>query len=213
MLRLLVHGHDIKSIANELSISLTAANERLRSARQKLGVSSSREAARILAAEEADPSFSVDRQIGVPKAPVRSQPRRIILVWIGVVMAVAVATSIALMALLGGHGASARAPRVVATSPSAGSIVGPGPLKLSVTFDRRMRAGNYSFVQKDPATYPTCGRNLPAQSSDGRTFTLACQVEPRRSYEVWFNSEPYMNFKAEDGTPAIPFQLRFRTED
>ena len=51
---------------------------------------------------------------------------------------------------------------------------------------------------------------MPVQSSDQRTFTLACTVEPDTSYEVWFNSPPYMNFKGMDGTPAIPFQLKFR---
>ena len=92
------------------------------------------------------------------------------------------------------------------------SLVAAGPATLSVTFDRAMRPGNYSFVQKDPATYPRCAPSAPSQSLDGRTFTLSCTLEPGREYEVWFNSEPYMNFKDMDGTPAIPFQLKFRTE-
>lgn len=76
-----------------------------------------------------------------------------------------------------------------------------------------MLPGNYSFVQKDPATYPDCVPGAPAQSADGRTFTLECKVQPGREYEVWFNSEPYMNFKGVTGIPAVPFQLKFRTED
>ena len=47
-LRLMVRGHDAKSMANELSLSVHTINERLRSARRKLGVTSSREAARLL---------------------------------------------------------------------------------------------------------------------------------------------------------------------
>ena len=211
VLRLLVRGHDIKSIARELSISATAANERLRSARQKLGVSSSREAARILAAHEESHEFPVDRETGLPTAPPHSQPRRPVFIWIGAVMAVAIATSFALVAVLGAHSTPGGAPRVVRTNPSAGAVVAPGRLNLSVTFDRPMRAGNFSFVQKDPATYPDCGRNMPVQSADGRTFTLTCTVDPGRSYEVWFNSPPYMNFKGTDGVPAVPFQLTFRT--
>jgi hypothetical protein len=132
-------------------------------------------------------------------------------VWAGVVMAIAVATTIVLMAVLGGRARDQAAPTVVRTSPVAGAIIAPGTMKLSVTFDRRMRPGNFSFVQKDPATFPKCNAMNPVQSADGRTFTLACTVEPNRSYEVWFNSEPYMNFKAMDGTPAVPFQLNFRT--
>jgi hypothetical protein len=211
VLRLLARGHDIKSVARELSISTTAANERLRSARRKLGVSSSREAGRLLAAAEGDHSFSVDRQFGLPNAASHSQHRGRAFAWIGVVMAVAIATTIVLMSVLGSHAPSA-APSVVQTNPASGAAVAPGPLKLSVTFDRAMRPGNFSFVQKDPATYPNCGRNVPAQSADGRTFTLQCTVQPGRSYEVWFNSPPYMNFKAVDGTPAVPFQLKFRTK-
>jgi hypothetical protein len=102
---------------------------------------------------------------------------------------------------------------VVDTIPSSGAVVAAGALELSVTFDRPMRPGNYSFVRKDPTTYPNCAPEAPTQSADGRTFTLPCTVEAGREYEVWFNSEPYMNFKGEDGTPAVPFQLRFRTKD
>lgn len=51
-LRLLLRGHDAKSSARELGLSVHTVNERLREARRKLGVTSSREAARRLAAEE-----------------------------------------------------------------------------------------------------------------------------------------------------------------
>ena len=47
-LRLLLAGHDTKSSAAELDISVHTVNDRLRNARRKLRVSSSREAARIL---------------------------------------------------------------------------------------------------------------------------------------------------------------------
>jgi len=58
VLRLLLAGHDAKSAARSLGISVHAVNERLREARRKLGVSSSREAARILAAHK-HPNSSV----------------------------------------------------------------------------------------------------------------------------------------------------------
>lgn len=47
-LRLLLAGHDAKSSAAELDLSVHTINDRLRNSRRKLGVSSSREAARIL---------------------------------------------------------------------------------------------------------------------------------------------------------------------
>lgn len=46
VLGLLARGYDIKSAALELSISTSAVTDRLRQARRKLGVTSSREAAR-----------------------------------------------------------------------------------------------------------------------------------------------------------------------
>lgn len=47
-LRLIVRGHDAKSSARSLGISIHTVNERLRDARRKMTVSSSREAARML---------------------------------------------------------------------------------------------------------------------------------------------------------------------
>lgn len=55
-LRLIVRGHDAKSTARHLGLSVHTVNERLRDARRKLEVSSSREAARLLLDREgADP--------------------------------------------------------------------------------------------------------------------------------------------------------------
>lgn len=53
-LRLIVRGHDAKSIARTLDLSVHTINERLRAARQKLAVPSSREAARMLFAAEGE---------------------------------------------------------------------------------------------------------------------------------------------------------------
>ncbi|QUL37132.1 DUF4019 domain-containing protein [Erythrobacter sp. JK5] len=47
-LRLIVRGHDAKSSASHLGLSVHTINERLRAARRKLDVTSSREAARML---------------------------------------------------------------------------------------------------------------------------------------------------------------------
>ena len=51
-LRLLGRGRDTKSIASALDLSVHTVNERLRDVRRKLGVSSSREAARLLLTHE-----------------------------------------------------------------------------------------------------------------------------------------------------------------
>lgn len=79
-LRLIVRGHDAKSIARSLGLSVHTINERLRDARRKMAVSSSREAARLLLdAEGGDPArpapdFVGDRPIGeYAKAPSADQ--------------------------------------------------------------------------------------------------------------------------------------------
>lgn len=64
-LRLLVAGHDAKSIAREQGLSVHTVNERLRDARAKLGVTSSRTAARLLAEAERGPEIVGDRLFGV----------------------------------------------------------------------------------------------------------------------------------------------------
>lgn len=65
-LRLLLEGHDAKSIARDLGLSVHTVNERLRAARRKLEVPSSREAAGLLArSEHCSPNSVVDKQIGV----------------------------------------------------------------------------------------------------------------------------------------------------
>lgn len=67
-LRLIVRGHDAKSIAQSLGLSVHTINERLRDARRKMAVSSSRGAARLLLEAEcgdaANPEFFGDGQIG-----------------------------------------------------------------------------------------------------------------------------------------------------
>ena len=69
-LRLIVRGHDAKSSARHLGLSVHTVNERLRDARRKLQVSSSRAAARLLLdTEGADPQNLADKQIGEANRP------------------------------------------------------------------------------------------------------------------------------------------------
>lgn len=52
VLRLLASGHTAKSIAEQSGLSVNAVNDRLREARRKTGVGSSRELARLIATQE-----------------------------------------------------------------------------------------------------------------------------------------------------------------
>lgn len=69
-LRLIVRGHDAKSIARLLDLSVHTINNRLRDARRKLAVSSSREAARLLfEQEEAAPENAGHKGFGDATEP------------------------------------------------------------------------------------------------------------------------------------------------
>lgn len=74
-LRLIVRGHDAKSIARSLDLSVHTINERLRDARRKMTVSSSREAARLLLEVEGDgvgtPAPKSLGDAGIGEAPAR----------------------------------------------------------------------------------------------------------------------------------------------
>ena len=72
VLRLLAAGHTIKTIAALLTSTETAINERLRAARRKTGIGSSRELARLLEAQK-----NGDRKIDLspPGDPANTQPQ------------------------------------------------------------------------------------------------------------------------------------------
>lgn len=219
-LRLLTRGHDAKSAAEALGVSVHTVNDRLRDARRKTQASSSRGAARLLAAQE-HPEFLVPEQIAVPAAdrrteevethrPGASAGSRSMSRWGVTIMASAILMATILVGLAEPSASGAR-PQVVSTSPKADQIIAPGAFMLSVTFDRPMRRESYSFVRRRIETYPDCGANRPAQSADGRTFTMRCIAAPGRRYEIWFNDPPYLNFVGKSGASATPYRLRFRT--
>lgn len=101
-LRLLLVGHDAKSIAREFELSVHTINDRLKDARRKLGVSSSKEAARILAqAEGMTPENFGGQDLGIAPEPLSSpgpehrdthRTVRVPLVWIvgGILVMIAV---------------------------------------------------------------------------------------------------------------------------
>jgi DNA-binding CsgD family transcriptional regulator len=225
VLRLLVRGHDAKSIARALGLSLNVVNERLRDSRRRLGVSSSREAARLLAAHEGD-NFSGNREIGLGVAPpvtiddgrpairAGNAARRRRAFWMGGPIMLVVAAALGAAALDRREAVPAQTnapPRVVATKPAAGARIRPGPFLLSVTFDQPMIDGSYSYTRTSPETYPDCAVK-PVLSRDARTFTMRCTAAAGRNYEIWFNRPPYMSFRGLNGLSSEPHQLRFRTK-
>ena len=221
VLRLLAHGHDAKSAARTLGLSIHTVNERLRDARRKLQVSSSREAARLLmSAEGTTGQISGNEEIGfapdrAPRrkaaAPAAAGYRQILAIG-ALIMILTALIAIGAYAV-GEHSSAGKkadngAPKVVETHPVEGSTIAPGPYLLSVTFDQPMMEGNYSFVQISPQTATDCAPRA-TQSADRRTFMVRCMAAPGKHYEVWFNRPPYMNFQGLSGMAAEPKQLLF----
>lgn len=128
-LRLLAAGHDAKSAAVELGLSVHTVNERLRAARRKLGVSSSRAAARrLLEAEGGVPNILVDKTLGdaAGRPGVASQGRsstRRPLLW-GAALGGLSMLALALVAVALGLNAPASAP--AASAPPPAVQAGPG---------------------------------------------------------------------------------------
>ncbi|MDP4576087.1 DUF4019 domain-containing protein [Qipengyuania sp. G39] len=120
VLRLLLAGHTAKSAAAELDLSVHTVNDYLREARKKLGVASSREAARILGEQNEQPPQSAPQnaapeQIGMADAatatdtlmPSATPGRRNRVAWIigGTLMFTAIVAAVLLATSSGSHDA------------------------------------------------------------------------------------------------------------
>lgn len=133
-LRLIVRGHDAKSIARHLGLSVHTVNERLRDARRKMAVSSSREAARrVFEAEGDSPAFlapdlvgdnglgeAANRNEAQPSATPRTTRRGLVWASTGVVIMSLILAALALSSsppVMAPSSASATASATVAESP------------------------------------------------------------------------------------------------
>lgn len=212
-LGLLAQGYDIKGIAAECGLSVNAVNERLRGARAKLGTTSSRAAARLLAQGHPPTQKIWDNKSGISSATGPSHPTGTgRLLWPLGVLAMLIAVALA-AALVSPHRADPvpiAPPRVVASYPADGAVIASGPFTLRVTFDRPMAPASYSFVTTDFGAYPQC-QGKPVQSADGRSYSLQCRAARGSAYAVGFNYGQFRGFRsAQGGLPAAPAVIRFR---
>ncbi len=102
-------------------------------------------------------------------------------------------------------------PVVLSVAPSPGSVVDPGPVLLRAAFSMPMRQG-WSFVKAARGDMPALVED-PVVSRDGRTITARIFLEPGRDYAFWLNAEKHRNFCGQNGKPAVPYFVSFRTSD
>nr|WP_298928238.1 DUF4019 domain-containing protein [uncultured Erythrobacter sp.] len=163
-LRLLLAGHDAKSSAAQLDLSVHTVNDRLRNARRKLHVSSSREAARILGVAESasdgqGPQNSAHTSFGIADAgdepdnailsntePVRSSG----LNWLAggmLIMSIFIAAAIIGVVYSGGEDASLNAADPAAqTEPATDAVeqqASPAALTRATNFIAAVDASNW----------------------------------------------------------------------
>jgi DNA-binding CsgD family transcriptional regulator len=175
VLRLLARGHDIKSAARDLSISSSAVSDRLRQARRKLGVSTSRQAARILIAHESDYRNDVHRFLGIRNASNTAQPSRANtfarngLVMTSLVVAAAFVSTLAINQPGSGAG---DAPSLVGVNGSHVQPISCGERAATKSKDGQPGSGNTYFdtsrtgrTKNQPVNAPSATGNVPPGSS------------------------------------------------
>jgi DNA-binding CsgD family transcriptional regulator len=191
VLRLLANGHDIKSIARELSISTSAVTDRLRHARRKLGVSTSREAARMLANGEVGARFGVHTLLGEEShSDLMHQKRSKRFSGIGIVMLIVFAAAATYFSNVhvgnSGHG-HGRAQFVVHSAPTAFIGAASQPVQHSSAVNPRK----------------FCDSHGPTYSQAGNGFTLKCAAHPHGPQAIPLNTSDHENIEG-FGTRAPP---------
>ncbi len=103
-------------------------------------------------------------------------------------------------------------PVVVATIPQAGAVMVDAKLQeIGIVFSKQMRINGWSLVMQDKSSFPKVAGKVGFQN-DGRTFIAPVTLEPDKNYVVWVNSDRYQNFCDQQGRPAVPYMLSFRTK-
>ncbi len=106
--------------------------------------------------------------------------------------------------------AAARAPKLLSSTPTAGSQDIPsGPFTLVLVFDRPMRTDSYSIVGS-AQDVPT-GFMVGKVGDDGKSWEFTGSCEPGRTYTIGLNGDRFRGFKSKDGVELEPVTLRFTT--
>lgn len=102
-------------------------------------------------------------------------------------------------------------PRVVHTFPVNGSQeVDPSITEISVTFDKEMMDGNWSWAYTEKNEFPQITGQAYYRDNNTKNV-LPVKLEPNKEYVIWINSAKHKNFKDTSGNSAFPFKFTFKT--
>jgi hypothetical protein len=102
-------------------------------------------------------------------------------------------------------------PAIVGTGPALFADNVPAMLgKLSVTFDRKMTDGSWSWCQRYADKYPKM-TGKPSYDAGRTACSVPVQLEPGKVYWLEFNTPPFVNFRSETGQSAPHRALVFAT--
>jgi beta-lactamase regulating signal transducer with metallopeptidase domain len=103
-------------------------------------------------------------------------------------------------------------PVIVSSVPAIGATdVDPNLKEISVTFDRDMSTGGYSWTGGGEFFPPSPEGAMPVWK-DKRTCVLPVELKREAFYRVGINSSSFHNFKSEIGTPAETAAVYFATK-
>ncbi len=104
-------------------------------------------------------------------------------------------------------------PKVISTVPLNGDMtVNPSLSTLTVTFSEPMIDGNWSWAYTTKETFPETTGD-PKYEDNFTKNVLPVKLQPNKKYEVWINSNKFMNFKDKAGNPSEPYKLVFKTAE
>jgi beta-lactamase regulating signal transducer with metallopeptidase domain len=103
-------------------------------------------------------------------------------------------------------------PTIVSTKPEIGATdVDPGLKEISVTFDRDMDVGGYSWTGGGEYFPPSPPETTPVWV-DKRTCVLPVELKRGSFYRVGINSTSFHNFRSDLGVPAATAAIYFATK-
>ncbi len=105
-------------------------------------------------------------------------------------------------------------PVVVKTFPQSGDTqVDPSIKEISVTFSKDMMSNQmWSWVMISKETFPQITGEV-RYLNDKKTCVAPVNLEPGKTYVIWFNSEKYNAFRDTDNKSAVPYLMVFQTRE